>query len=324
MDDELRFVARQTDTGDERRTGYSRVVKLGLVRYVTSTALADRLQVTYTAPDDAGPATGPANDPWDFWTFRVRGSGAVNGEQSNNSRNINGSLTGNRTTEEWKVSASGNLNVRQSDYTLSDGEVLTDESHDHNASVLIVKSLGDHWAAAVRGRIASTTFLNQDRATRIGGGFEYNFFPYSESSTRQLTVQFTAGINHFKYIETTIYGKDSESAGDGVLAASFDVRQPWGSSGVYMEAASYFHDPGRNRIALSGDIDVRLFKGFSLTVDGSVSRIHDQLYLRAGDATDEEILLRRRQLATNYRYRYSVGLSYTFGSIFNNVVNTRF
>jgi hypothetical protein len=61
-----------------------------------------------------------------------------------------------------------------------------------------------------------------------------------------------------------------------------------------------------------------------VTLDGSVSRIHDQLYLRAGEATDEEILLRRRQLATSYRYRFSAGVSYTFGSMFNNVVNTRF
>jgi hypothetical protein len=59
-------------------------------------------------------------------------------------------------------------------------------------------------------------------------------------------------------------------------------------------------------------------------MDGGWSRIRDQIYLRAGEATDEEILLRRRQLATGYRYRFSAGLSYTFGSIFNNVVNTRF
>jgi hypothetical protein len=59
-------------------------------------------------------------------------------------------------------------------------------------------------------------------------------------------------------------------------------------------------------------------------VGGSASRINDQLYLPAEGATDEEILLRRRQLATSYRYRLSIGASYTFGSIFNNVVNTRF
>lgn len=324
VDDELSFLARQTDTGDERRMGYTRVMKLGLVRYVTSTASADRLQVTYSSPAGAAAAAAPVRDPWDFWTFRVRGSGSVNGEASNSSRNLNGSVTANRTTEAWKISTSGNLNFRQSEYTLSDGETLTDRSHDHNASALVVKSLGPHWSLAARGRIASVTFLNQDLATRAGAGIEYNVFPYSESSTRELTLQVSAGLNHFRYNETTIYEKDEETAADGVLYASFNVRRPWGSSGVDFEAATYLHDLSRQRIAVSGDIDVRLFKGFSLNMDGSVSRIHDQLYLRAGGATDEEILLRRRQLATNYRYRYSIGLSYTFGSIFNNVVNTRF
>jgi hypothetical protein len=109
-----------------------------------------------------------------------------------------------------------------------------------------------------------------------------------------------------------------------VLLSAFDVRQPWGSSGLSLELATYFHDFARHRFVMNGDIDVRLFKGFSVTMDGSVSRVHDQLYLQAGEASNEEILLRRRQLATSYRYRFSAGISYTFGSIFNNVVNTRF
>lgn len=324
VDDELKYVAAQTDTSDERRRGYVRILKLGLVRYVTSTGFADRLQLVYRPAEGARAAAAPADDPWDFWVLRVRGSGSIGGEESSNSRNLSTSASANRTTEAWKIGISGNLNYRRNEFTLSDGEKVTDESHDHNASTAVVMSLGDHWAAAARGRIASTTFLNQDRALRAGAGVEYSVFPYAESSRRELTVQFSAGVNHFKYHETTIYGKDEETAWDGVLVSSFGGRQPWGEGGVSLEAATYFHDPKRHRLVLNGDIDVRLFKGFSINMEGSVSRIHDQLYLPAGDASDEEILLRRRQLATSYRYRFSVGVTYTFGSIFNNVVNTRF
>jgi len=323
IDDELKYSASQTDTGDARRTGYARVLKLGLVRYVSSTGSADNLQVVYRPPAADMPA-GAAVDPWDFWVFRVRGSGSVNGEASSKSRNISSSVSANRTTEEWKTGISANLNFRSNEFTLSDGETLTDTSHEHHVGGSVVKSLGGHWSARVGGRVASTTFLNQDLATRLSAGVEYNVYPYSESSRRELTVQFTTGVNHFKYAETTIYGKDQETVADGMVVGSFDVRQPWGSSGLSLETAMYFHDPGRHRIVLNGDLDVRLFKGFSINMESSVSRVYDQLYLRAGDATDEEILLRRRQLATNYRYRFSVGLSYTFGSIFNNIVNTRF
>lgn len=324
IDDELKYVARQTQTADERRAGYSEILKLGLVRYVTSTGAANRLHLVYR-PDAVGPPSSASlHDPWNFWTFRLRGSGAVSGEKSNKARNLNTLVAVNRTTEQWKVNLNGSLNFHTNEFTLSDGATLTDASHDHGLGGIVVKSLGEHWAAAGRGRIASTTFLNQKRASRLGGGIEYSVFPYAQSSRRELTFQVTANLNHLAYYEPTIYGKLRETVADAVFLTAFDVRQPWGSSGLSLETATYFHDLARHRIAASGDIDVRLFKGFSLSLDGSASRINDQLYLKAGAASDEEILLRRRQLATTYRYRFAVGISYTFGSIFNNVVNTRF
>jgi hypothetical protein len=325
VDDELRYASIQTNTREERRAGYSRILKLGLVRYVTSTTLADYLNLTYKPADAASkPDPTPANDPWNLWTFRVRGSGSISGERSSSSRNFNTSFSANRTTDEWKLNSGLNLNFRESSYTLSDGEEFVDDSHDHNASALLVRSLGDHWAAAVRGRWASTTFLNQDRSVRAAAGVEYSFFPYRMSATKELTAQLTLGVTNFDYIEPTIYDKNGETVGDMFFITNFNAQQPWGSMQAAFETSVYLHEPSRHRLEVEGFFDVRLFKGLSLNMGGSASRIRDQLYLRAGDATDEEILLRRRQLATGYRYSLSMGFSYTFGSIFNNVVNTRF
>jgi len=67
-----------------------------------------------------------------------------------------------------------------------------------------------------------------------------------------------------------------------------------------------------------------LFKGLSLNLNGGVEFIHNQLELVKGDVDLEELLLRLRAMETAYRYEGSVGLSYTFGSIYNNVVNPRF
>ena len=325
VDDELRYTSAQTNTREERRTGYTRVLKLGFVRYASSTTLAEHLNLTYQPQSSAATApVTPADDPWNLWTFRVRGGGSVNGEQSSNSRSFNTSFTANRTTDRWKWNSNVNLNFRENAYTLSDGEEFVDDSHDHNASVLLVKSLGQHWAAAARARWASTTFLNQDRAMRAAVGLEYSFFPYQVSARKELIAQLTVGINEFDYIEPTIYEKSQEVVGDAYFITRFVAQQPWGQTEAAFETTVYLHDPARHRLEVDGVIDVRLFKGFSLNVRGSASRIRDQLYLRAGDASDEEILLRRRQLATGYRYQFSVGFSYTFGSIFNNVVNTRF
>jgi hypothetical protein len=56
-----------------------------------------------------------------------------------------------------------------------------------------------------------------------------------------------------------------------------------------------------------GEIDVRLFKGFSLELFARGSRRRDQLSLRRGSATVEEILVRQRELATGYEYEIGFG-----------------
>ena len=56
---------------------------------------------------------------------------------------------------------------------------------------------------------------------------------------------------------------------------------------------------------------------------GRVSRIKDQLYLPQEDLTPEEVLLRVRSRQTDFRYSLNAGISFRFGSKFNNVVNPR-
>jgi hypothetical protein len=49
-----------------------------------------------------------------------------------------------------------------------------------------------------------------------------------------------------------------------------------------------------------------------------------QIQLPLNGATYEEIILRQKELESNYFYYVSFGMSYTFGSMKNNVVNPRF
>jgi hypothetical protein len=69
---------------------------------------------------------------------------------------------------------------------------------------------------------------------------------------------------------------------------------------------------------------VRLFRGFSLNVGGEYRWIRDQVYLRKGQRSPVDVLLRRQALLTGFEYDARISISYTFGSIFNNVVNPRF
>ncbi len=125
------------------------------------------------------------------------------------------------------------------------------------------------------------------------------------------------------YYDTTLFGKDEEVLGDQRLAAIVALRQPWGTWRTSAAYSAYVHDWSKYSIDLFTDADVRLFRGFSLNVEGSFARVRNQIYLAGGEATDEEVLLRLKRLQSGYRYRLQLGFSYQFGSIFNNVVNPR-
>jgi hypothetical protein len=76
-------------------------------------------------------------------------------------------------------------------------------------------------------------------------------------------------------------------------------------------------------VELDAGIELRLVRGLSLDVFGNVARVKDQLFLSRENLTSEEVLLELRELGTDFRYAVGVGLSFTFGSIYNNIVNPR-
>jgi hypothetical protein len=320
----LRFVSKITDTSDETRRGMVTTLKLGLVRYVADTPAGRELQIGFRRPAAGADAARPAHDPWNFWVFSANLQGTTRGEASVTAVSLYGGFSANRVTEDWKVLTSVSGNYSQSDYTFSEGDTYTSVSRGYSGSALVVNSLGRHWGAGGQAGVWSSTYSNIEVKERIAPAIEYNVFPYSESTRRQLTFNYSVGASRANYLETTIYGKDRETLFDQALQVTLDMRQPWGTTSTSFEASHYLNDFSKNRLVLYGDLDVRLFKGFSLTAWGSVSRIRDQINLPAGEATQEEVLVRQRQLATNYDYYVSMGVSYRFGSIFNNVVNARF
>jgi hypothetical protein len=321
----LKEATPATATSDERRKVVAEVLKRGLVRYVAESPLASRLRISVAADETkaSGQQTA-ATDSWNLWVYRVEFSGSLDGEESSNSHSVRTYLSANRTTEALKMNFAASGSYRQSEFDLGEGEIFTTTSRDYTFNALVVKSLTGKWSAALVGRVSSSTFVNQELATRSAGGVEYDFFPYSESTRRLLTVQYTLGYGTFDYREVTVYGKDSEQLPDHRLQTSLSLRQPWGSSFATVYFSQFLSKPDKYSITSFGDLNIRIFKGLSVNMFGEVARTRDQLYLPAGEATTEEILVRQRQLETGYRYYLQFGLSYSFGSIFNNVVNPRF
>lgn len=72
------------------------------------------------------------------------------------------------------------------------------------------------------------------------------------------------------------------------------------------------------------NLNLNLVKGLALNFYTELSRLRDQVYLAADNVSDEEVLVRQRQLETGYRYYFNFGITNTFGSIYSPIVNPRF
>ena len=320
----LRYNAPQTATSDETRVGITETLKRGLIRYASESPIAPRLKVTFADDPNAAKKAGSKKDPWNLWVFSTNFGGSFEGEESTKSRSFRGSASANRTTDAWRVSFTSSTRYSESTYDLGDGEIFTSVSRNFDANALAVKSLTQHWSLGLVGNASSSTYLNYDMRLRIAPGIEYDVFPYSQSTRRMFTVQYTVGFDSNNYREVTIFDKTKEKLLDHRLDTSLSLRQPWGTASGSVTFAQYLTQPSKYSISAFGATNVRLFKGFSFNIFTNLSRTRDQIYLPRGGATTEEILVRQHQLATGYQYYVSFGLSYSFGSIFNNVVNPRF
>jgi hypothetical protein len=319
MRDTISFTSTPDETEDQIRIDQVKTLKMGLMRYVAKTPLSKYLNISFTEPLSETVST----DKWNSWVFRISLYGYLQGEKSYKDSYLNGSFSASRITKDWKINMSARINQSMDKYDI-DGDIYKSESNSKSFSSLIVKSLTDHWSYGGSLSFISSSYSNLDFSLYVMPGIEYDLFPYSESTRRQLRLLYSLGYNYSNYTDTTIYNKMLEYHLTHSFNAAYEVIQKWGSIDISLQYSNYLHDWSKNNLSVFGYLDLRIAKGLNVTIGGSASLIHDQLGLVKGGATTEEVLLRRKQLATQYSYFTSFGLTYTFGSIYNNVVNPRF
>lgn len=319
MRDTISYVSFPAETQDERRIKEVRTLKMGFMRYVAKTPLAEYMKISFTEPLSET----VSSDKWDSWVFRTSLNGWLQGQQSYKATNLYGNFNASRVTEKWKINLRARYNYGIDKFDIED-EIITSENNSKSVNVLIVKSITDHWSYGGSAYTGSSSYNNQKFSATIMPGIEYDVFPYSESTRRQLRLLYTVGYGYVNYMDTTIYNLTKEGHFMHSLSAAYEVVQKWGSIDVSLNYSNYLHNWSKNNISLNGFLDLRIAKGLSVNFGGGASLIHDQLGLVKGGATAEEVLLQRKELATQFEYFTSFGFSYTFGSIYNNVVNPRF
>lgn len=319
INDTHKYFSEQTATSDEIREGLVNALKIGLMSYVAKTPISSRINISYARQIQQE----VTEDRWDNWVFRLSAGGHFHGQKSYKSSSLNGSFSASRITENWKIRLSSSISRSKGIFVYGDDEIESIRNS-MGFSGLVVKSLGEHWSVGAFVSADSSTFENIDFSIGTAPAIEFNLFPYSESTRRQLRFLYRVGFQTVKYREETIYSKMSENLWNESLSVTLDIKEKWGSVSTTLSGSHYFHDFSKNRLNVFSILNIRLFKGLSFFAFGGGSRIRDQLSLEKGGATLEEVLLKIKQLETNYNYFFSVGLSFTFGSIFTNVVNPRF
>jgi hypothetical protein len=326
---EVMYISGPDNTRDEFRDGFTRMLKIGLAGYAASTATGAGLSILYQPIASSDPlATPPEEDPWNYWVFRLSVRGSIDGESQERFWSGNASVSASRVTEALKIVFSARANGNRSEFDVVDTTEGLDTTFvstrtNYSFDALSVWSLGAHWSTGVLGEFDRNSQLNWDFAVRVGPAIEYNIFPYEESTRREITFRYSAGLAGFDYVEETIFDQTSEVRPAHALQIDLGAQEPWGRVYGEVEAFQYLHDLARHSLTLSGGLNVRIFRGLDFNVGGRISRVKDQLYLSKAGLTPEEILLRQRARETDFRYGMNIGMSYRFGSAFNNVVNPR-
>jgi len=327
-DDQLQVTTPSTATEAEQLEVITGAMAAGLARY--SAAIGQPVAYVITGADRPEVETGEivsadeVDDPWNFWVFEVGADLDVEGEESERERRYSADFEASRTTETWKFELDARGSTSRDERDFEDRETVVDERTNWNTDFLLAYTLADHWSLGTIAGAGASTRRNQDFGADAAVALEYSFFPYVEAPRRSLTARYDLRVQYFDWEDETIFMETSETRPQHELNLQLFQRQPWGELRASLEGSQFLHDLGLWSASLSGGLEFRIFRGLNLDVNGDISLIEDQLFISAEGLTDEEILLGRFERPTDFTYEFRMGLSFEFGSIFNNVVNNRF
>ncbi len=318
---EVSFQTEANSSDDRIRNQLVEAVKRGILPYLLETDLADDIQYSVAVSEEVSTDLVVAND-WDSWVLGVYAEGEYESESAQSELYMEFGLEADRITEANRI----RIDAR-TDYL--EREIEQDSSsffrirRNWLASGSMVWSLSPHWSLGGFGGYSHSTFDNIDNSYFVSPAIEFNIYPYSEVLRREISAAYRIGYRYNDYLETTVFEKDDEGLYYTSLYMQARFRQPWGNINASLEGSAFLQDLSKNRLELDSYVDLNLYRGLALRLSVETALIRDQINLAAGDASVEDVLLRQRQIATNFRAEIGIGVSYTFGYLTNNIINYR-
>lgn len=320
---EYTYISEPAETDDEIRKGLLKLIKAGVLHYYSMAGMELKVDIHFKEEIFKTDSL-LIYDPWNNWIFNIDVGGDFEKEESKKKLGYNLGGSADKITRNWKTSFEFQL-INNTESYIDDDEEIKNEQKKIEISADIIKSLSPHWSVGAFTDYYSDTYLNTKDNIGARLGIEYNIFPWDLCDRKMVTFRYSAGGQYRQYFKETIYSKTNEMLGFEAFEIEFELKQPWGEIETGIEALHYFHDFSKNNINLETDVSVRLSKQLSVFMEIEAKVIHDQFYLIKDEgASLEDLLLERRKLATAYELGGEVGFRFTFGSIYNNVVNERF
>lgn len=319
--DTLKTATAVTNTADENRIEIVRNLKMGLMQYAMKTSSNQMINISSKQENSDNEKV---EDKWKSWVYNLSLSGWGNGEKNYNQLQLWYSASASKVTPKLKISFYASGFYKESKYVIDDTTTIRTYRKSYDFSHHTIKSINQHWSLGYFYTMYNNTYNNYKLSNSLKLGIEYNVFPYSQSASKLLVFRYKIGGNYHQYIDTTIYNQTQELLSTHSFGLGLNYISKWGSANTSVVYSNFLNDFSKNNLEINANLNVRIFKGLSFSAYVYVSVIHDQLSLSKQGATYEEVLLQQHQLETQYSYSFNFGLTYTFGSIYNNVVNPRF
>ena len=262
------------------------------------------------------------DDKWKNWVFELSGSYNNDKEESRQTNRYEIEFEIDKLSEDWRIGAEIRRNESNRKFFSNDN---TYKSNRKTTSLngRVVRSITDHFSAGLFFGVFQNTYENIDLNRYIAPAIEYSFYPYKDVLSKEITLAYRIGTGKRNYIEKTIYGYEKQKLSSQTLSLNIRFRQKWGNISSYLNATQFLNDGTKKRFSLRSNLDIRIYEGLAVRFSGNINLIREQYSLAAGNTSIEDLLLQQREIATDYRTNFSIGLSYTFGSIYNSIINTR-
>jgi hypothetical protein len=324
LNDTLTFFNDPTLTDDDKRKQLVQYLKLGLIRFIAKQGGGKDLDITYKGKEDAAVATVKETDKWNYWVFQFGASGNFSGNKNYKSSSSYGYFNADRETEDMKVNFYVSADENKQTFKDENGNESQFNMQNYNSGLQVAKSINKHWSYGFNAAYQNTLFSNIESGFTFKPKIEYSVFPYSKFNSSRIVVQYLIGGVHNDYYDTTVYFKTSEWQWQQSVNLITSFTKPWGSVNIGIFYSNYLEDFKLNNLFFNGAVSWRITKGLNFGIYGNYGLIHDQIALRKGDYTRDQLLVRTRELQSSYDYGLGFGFSYRFGSIKNSIVNPRF